>query len=202
MITVVLKAQTKPDLEKLIYHKALTAEFKNKDIYPVEHEEWTGLPGFTTENVKPFKFGTIVFSNGGEYGSADVPYSKLSFVFGDQKRTDLVGIVLRIQISTESKRLKKYISINYGKGKMIIAPPKPRKTGEVYGYSVTSYDLINAKQTMIVVDNYTDKKDKPAYGIDIYIIDNEVKSPYQGAHGTILKKLLVTMGENTSIKQD
>lgn len=201
MLTGTLSAQIKPDLEKISYRKAFAKEFKDKELYPVEREQWTGLPGFTTENLKPFRFGTAEFSNGGEYGHDDVPYSKLSFVFGDLKRTDLVGIVLRIQISTESKKLKKYIVAKYGKGKLIIAPPKPRSTGEVYGYGVNSYDLLKTKQTLIIVDNFTDKNGKSAYGIDVYIIDNQVKSPYQGAQGTILRKLLVTMGENTSIKQ-
>lgn len=189
------------DLEKLPYHTSGSSLPKIKNASAVSREEWTFLPGITTDYVKGFKFGTVGFTNGGEYGVDDVPYSKVSLVFNDEEHTQLIGMVLRVQKAAESKILKKYVSLKYGKGKVIITPPKPRATGEVYGYAVYSYSL-KSNQTMLVVDNYTSKNDKSAYGMDIYIIDNDAKSPYISPERNVLKNLLSTMGQGTSIKQD
>lgn len=184
-----VNAQTKYDLEKLVYRTAITEVLKGKDAYPEEREMATTLPCLTTSSVNKFKFGTVEFTNGGQHGAESDLSSTISFLFTDQTHTKLAGLIVRISKKTEAKKLGKYIAAKYGKGIVLAAVPKPRSTGEVLGYPAVFYVDKKTNQTIVVADNYAEIDGKPDFSTDLFILNNGIKVAEQGSNFTVVERI-------------
>ncbi|WP_158799348.1 hypothetical protein [Pedobacter sp. L105] len=185
-----LHAQTRANLEDFFSGVSIKPVINEKYFFAEDCEGSTTLPCLTTKEVKNFRFGPVELTNGGEHGIDDIPYNKLSLLFSDKAHTKLVGLILRIEKRSEAKMIGKYVASKYGTAKILSPVPKPDAKGKILGYPAELYT--NAKQSIIVADNYTVIDGKASFSTDLFIVNNEVKVSDPGADNTVANRVIMT----------
>lgn len=184
------------DLADLKYTENYKDLFKDKKTFTEPYDVAAKLPIAYTYETNGFIFGKV---NIPENTENEVPLNSVGLLLNNVKERKIVGVKIAIYGVENSKKMLDYLNKEYGNPKMLKQMPSKNKDGWFMGSSAYSWEIKSSNKSLIVsqgfdltfVETNKGKKYSQNENLNIFIVDNSIKSDAPAYNSITTKELLV-----------